>query len=256
MKLATYRNGTRDGALVVVSRDLTKAVPPKTAIAGLRDAAAAARRLGDYGLAVERIYAELNEVAGGRRPAPFDVVRLRRGTLRRTLAARLSMGRRLGLRQPRRAGAARARRRDAGELLDRAADVPGRLGRLPRARASRSSWPTRPGASTSRARSPSSPTTCRWARRPRRRRQHIRLLMLVNDVSLRNLIPARARQGLRLLPRQAVDGLLAGRRHARRAGRRLARTASCTCRCWHPSTASRFGRPNAGIDMTFSFRRS
>ena len=58
----------------------------------------------------------------------------------------------------------------------------------------------------------------------------IRLLMLVNDVSLRNLIPGRTGQGLRLLPVQAGLGLLAGGGHARRAGRRLARRQACTCR--------------------------
>ena len=35
MKFATYRNGTRDGSLAVVSRDLTKAVIADTTIAGL-----------------------------------------------------------------------------------------------------------------------------------------------------------------------------------------------------------------------------
>jgi hypothetical protein len=35
MKLATFHDGTRDGALAVVSRDLTKAVRAKAAIAGL-----------------------------------------------------------------------------------------------------------------------------------------------------------------------------------------------------------------------------
>ena len=38
---------------------------------------------------------------------------------------------------------------------------------------------------------------------------------LVNDWSLRNLIPGRARQGFRLLPIQAVDRVLAGRGDAR-----------------------------------------
>ena len=38
MKLATYRNGTRDGALMVVSRDLSKAVGAETAIAGVEAA--------------------------------------------------------------------------------------------------------------------------------------------------------------------------------------------------------------------------
>ena len=35
MKVATYRNGTRDGALVIVSRDLRKMVPASCVIAGL-----------------------------------------------------------------------------------------------------------------------------------------------------------------------------------------------------------------------------
>ena len=54
-------------------------------------------------------------------------------------------------------------------------------------------------------------------------RQHIKLLMLVNDWSLRNLIPARARQGFRLLPVEARDRVLAGRGDAGRARRRVGR---------------------------------
>ena len=54
---------------------------------------------------------------------------------------------------------------------------------------------TKPGASTSRPRSRSSPTTCRWASTPTRARGHIKLLMLVNDWSLRNLIPGELAKG-------------------------------------------------------------
>ena len=50
----------------------------------------------------------------------------------------------------------------------------------------------------------------------------IRLVMLANDVSLRNLIPGRTGQGLRLFPEQARDGVQPGRRHARRTRRCLA----------------------------------
>ena len=74
MKLATFRNGTRDGALVVVSRDLTKAVTAESAIAGLRTLQQLLDDWQNTGLAVERIYAELNEVAEGVRMAPFEVV--------------------------------------------------------------------------------------------------------------------------------------------------------------------------------------
>jgi fumarylacetoacetate (FAA) hydrolase len=65
MKLATLRNGTRDGELVLVSRDLSKAVRASEAIAGL---ATLQQLLDDWDahvLAVERVYAELNEAAEG-----------------------------------------------------------------------------------------------------------------------------------------------------------------------------------------------
>jgi fumarylacetoacetate (FAA) hydrolase len=74
MKLATYRNGTRDGLLVVVSRDLTKAVVAETAIAGLATLQALLDHWQDTYLKVERIYAELNEATEGRRTAPFETV--------------------------------------------------------------------------------------------------------------------------------------------------------------------------------------
>ena len=130
MKLATFRNGTRDGSLMVVSRDLTQAVRAESVVAGLRTLQQLLDDWPTMQLKLERIYAELNEAVDGRRPPPFEIVDFDAGMLHCTLAARLSVGRRIGLRQPRGAGAARARRRDAGELLDRAAHVPGRVRRL------------------------------------------------------------------------------------------------------------------------------
>ena len=53
-------------------------------------------------------------------------------------------------------------------------------------------------------------------------RTHIKLVMLVNDVTLRGLTGRGARQGLRLLPVEAVLGFFAGGGDARRTGRRLA----------------------------------
>ena len=58
-----------------------------------------------------------------------------------------------------------------------------------------SSSPAKPSASTSRPRSPSSPATCGWAPRPTQALDGIRLVMLANDVSLRNLIPAELAKG-------------------------------------------------------------
>jgi fumarylacetoacetate (FAA) hydrolase len=74
MKLATLRNGTRDGALVVVSRDLTRAVRAESAIAGLRTLQQLLDDWDATNLKVQRIYAELNDSAEGARPAPFETV--------------------------------------------------------------------------------------------------------------------------------------------------------------------------------------
>src|SRR5262249_2757200 len=74
MKLATFRDGTRDGALAVVSRDLSKAVRAEAAVAGLRTLQQLMDDWLTTYLKVERIYAELNEAVDGRRSAPFAMV--------------------------------------------------------------------------------------------------------------------------------------------------------------------------------------
>lgn len=74
MKLATFRDGTRDGALAVVSRDLTRAVKAESAVAGLRTLQQLLDDWQSTQLKVQRIYAELNEAVDGRRPAPFEIV--------------------------------------------------------------------------------------------------------------------------------------------------------------------------------------
>ncbi len=79
MKLATFRNGTRDGALTVVSRDLSKAVLANSAIAGLTTLQQLLDDWETTHLAVARIYAELNEVVEGKRPAPFPIVDFEEG---------------------------------------------------------------------------------------------------------------------------------------------------------------------------------
>jgi fumarylacetoacetate (FAA) hydrolase len=73
MKLATFRDGTRDGALAVVARDLSKAVRAEAAVAGLRTLQQLLDDWASTCLKVERIYAELNEAVDGRRPAPFEL---------------------------------------------------------------------------------------------------------------------------------------------------------------------------------------
>jgi fumarylacetoacetate (FAA) hydrolase len=91
--------------------------------------------------------------------------------------------------------------------------------------------------------------TWRWAAITRRRpRARIRLVMLVNDVSLRGSHPGRARQGLRLFPVEAGFGLLARRGDA---GRTRAPPGPASAN-WHLplhsaiSTAILFGQPGCG----------
>lgn len=60
MKLATLRNGTRDGELAIVSRDLTKAVRAADTIAGLGTMQQLLDDWDTYALAAERISAELD----------------------------------------------------------------------------------------------------------------------------------------------------------------------------------------------------
>ena len=66
MKLATLRNGTRDGDLVLVSRDLAKAVRAAETIAGLATLQQLLDDWDTYALAAERVSAELNEAASGK----------------------------------------------------------------------------------------------------------------------------------------------------------------------------------------------
>jgi fumarylacetoacetate (FAA) hydrolase len=73
MKLATLRNGTRDGMLAIVSRDLSKAVLTRDAIVGLDTMQAALDAWDSYELKLQRISDELNEVAANTRSPPFPI---------------------------------------------------------------------------------------------------------------------------------------------------------------------------------------
>ena len=137
-------------------------------------------------------------------------------------AARLSVGRRFGLRQPRRTGAPRARRHDAARVLDRSADVPGRI--RPHARRVRGHRADGRGMGH-RFRSRDRGDHRRRAdghRRSRRAPAHPPA-----DAGQRRQ-PAQpdsggTGQGLRFLPVEARVGLLAGGGDAGRAGRCVAR---------------------------------
>ncbi len=82
--------------------------------------------------------------------------------------------------------------------------------------------------------------------------RHIRLLMLVNDVSLRNLIPAELAKGFGFLQSKPASGFSP-----------VAATADELGDAWHDwkvhlplvsqFNGALFGHPNAGVDMTFDF---
>ena len=116
MKLATQNDHTRDGRLVVVSRDL---VALRGGAGDRAHAAGRARPLDRRGAGTER------DLRRAQRRPHAGRGTVRSGARDGAVAARLSVGRRLGLRQSRRTGAPRARRHDAAGVLDRSADVPG-----------------------------------------------------------------------------------------------------------------------------------
>ena len=251
MKLATYRNGTRDGALLVVSRDLSKAVPAEGAIAGLGTLQQLLDDWQNTSLAVERIYAELNEVAEGVRPAPFEVVDFDQGRCTAPLPRAYQWAdgsayvnhvelvrRARGAEMPasfwteplmyQGGSDAFLGPREPIELADEAwgIDLEGEIavvtGDVPM------------GATAEEA------------------AQHIQLLMLANDVSLRNLIPAELGKGFGFFhgkpstafsPVAVTPDELGG---AWREGKvNLPLRAAVNGKL--------LGMPNAGIDMTFSF---
>lgn len=251
MKLATYRNGTRDGALVIVSRDLSKAVVAETTVAGLRTLQQLLDDWLDTSLRVERIYAELNEVADGVRAAPFEVVDFdqTRCTAPLPRAYQWADGsayvnhvelvrRARGAEMPasfwteplmyQGGSDAFLGPREPIELADEAwgIDLEGELAVV--------TDDVPMGTSVADA------------------EPHIRLLMLVNDVSLRNLIPAELGKGF---------GFFHGKPST--AFSPVAVTSDELGTAWRggklhlPLLASingkLLGRPDAGTDMTFSF---
>lgn len=74
MKLATLRNGTRDGELVIVSHDLRKAVRAADTIAGLGTLQQLLDDWDTYALAAERIAAELEGATTGGTTSRLPVI--------------------------------------------------------------------------------------------------------------------------------------------------------------------------------------
>jgi len=251
MKVATYRNGTRDGCLVIVSRNLTRMVPASTVIAGLETLQQLLDDWDDLILKVERVSAELNEAASGQRPPRFDSGEF---ATQRCMAP-----------LPR-----------AYQWADGSAYVSHvELVRRARGAAMPSSFWTDPlmyqGGSDSflGPQDPIAIADAAWGidlegevavvtgdvpmgASAKEAAERIRLVMLANDVSLRNLIPAELGKGF---------GFFHGKPST--AFSPVAVTADELGPAWRegklhlPLLATvngrLLGRPNAGVDMTFSF---
>ena len=234
MKLASLKHG-RDGRLVVVSRDLT---PRDRRIFHRADAAGGARRLGTHvEPAPARTWprswstARCRPSASTSTTAPRPLPRAYQWADGSAYVNHVELVRKArGAEMP-------------DELLDRPADVPGRLRRLPRPARSDPARPTRPGAATSRPRSRSSPTTCRWAPAASEAlAAHPPGRCWSTTSRLRNLIPGELAKGFGFFQSKPASRLLAGGGDAGRAGRRLGRTASCTCRCCVDLNGKPFGQ--------------
>ncbi len=219
MKLASLPGG-RDGRLAVVSRDLSRATPAP----GHRgDAAGRARRLGaQEARAAKRSRA--NSRPGARSSTPFDpaealapLPRAHHWVDGSAYVNHVEL-----VRKARGAD-------DARFVLDRPARLPGRLGRLPAAA----------GRCAVRQRGLGHRPRGRGRGRHRRRadghrRRRGPRAHPARDAGERLVAaqphPRRARQGLRLLPVEAGDGVLAGRGDAGRARATPGATRACTCR--------------------------
>ena len=251
MKLATLRDGTRDGALLVVSRDLTRAVAASAVMSGL---ATLQQLLDDWGstsLKVQRIYAELNEVVEGRRAPVFSTVEFDPARCSAPLPRAYQWAdgsayvnhvelvrRARGVEMPatfwtdplmyQGGSDTFLGPRDPIAMADEAwgIDLEGELAVIT------DDVPMGTGAEEA--------------------AEHICLVMLVNDVSLRNLIPAELAKGFGFFhgkPSTAfapVAVTLDEFGEAWREGR-----AHLPLEAW--LNGAKLGEPNAGVDMTFSF---
>ena len=118
MKLATYKDGSRDGQLVVVSHDLSSA-HYATGIAARMQRMCS--MTGTSSARNCRIWYDNLNSGKARHAFPFDARQCIGAA-----AACLPVGRRLGVHQPRGAGAHGPQRAGAREILQRPADVPRR----------------------------------------------------------------------------------------------------------------------------------
>jgi len=251
MKLATYRNGTRDGTLMVVSRDLSKAVAAETAIAGLRTLQQLLDNWQDTSLAVERIYAELNEVADGKRPPPFAVADF----MQTRCAAPLPRAYQWAdgsayvnhVELVRRARGAAMPQSFWSEPLMYQGGSDAFLAPCEAIELADEAWGIDLEGEVAAITDEVAMGTA-----PEDAAQLIRLIVLVNDVSLRNLIPAELDKGFGFFhgkPSSAISPVAVTPDELGAAWR----GGKLNLPLLVSINAKPLGRPNAGVDMTFSF---
>ena len=243
LKLATLRRGDRDGRLAIVSRDLTRCllVPgiAPTLQAALDDWSAVAPRLAERAAALE-----LSPRLPTSWPSTSRSARRRcRAPITGSTAAPTSItsnwcARREARRCRPRSGPIRWCTRAAPTTCS--------------ARATTYRLATKPGASISRPRSRSSPTTSPWAPAPADAAGHIKLLMLVNDWSLRDLIPGELAKGFGFYQSKPATAFSPVAVTPDELGDGLARQQGPPATA-EPHQRPGFRPPDAGTDMTFSF---
>ncbi len=185
MKLASLDDGTRDGRLVVVSRDLTRFTDAAFLVPTLQAALDDWRRIAPH-LATLAESLEHGAVPSERfheHDALSPLPRAYQWADGSAYVNHVELVRR-----------ARGAEMPESFWTDPLIYQGGSDAFLAPARR-RSRSPTRPGASISRPRSRSSSATCRPGCRPTLPARRIRLVMLVNDVSLRHLVPAELAKG-------------------------------------------------------------
>jgi fumarylacetoacetate (FAA) hydrolase len=92
------------------------------------------------------------------------------------------------------------------------------------------------------------------ARMPRRQAATIRLIVILNDVSFRNLIPGELAKRFRFSAGKGQTAFSPGRGHRPdELGRRMGWSAKLAGGAAFVRRRQAFGRPESGIDMTFEF---
>jgi homogentisate 1,2-dioxygenase len=188
MKLASLKEGGRDGTLIVVDQELKRQWRASGVAPTLQKA------LDDWANAMpEAARASPEQLA---RRQGTGLVRARQHGAGRPVAARLPMGRRIGLTSfmSKLVRKARVREMPPSFWTDPLMYQGGSdsfVGCDRRDRAGRRGMGHRLRGRDRGLR----PTTCRWAHRPPPARRHIKLVTILNDVSLRNLIVTNSAKG-------------------------------------------------------------